>query len=752
MANTIRIKRRGSGIAGAPASLASAELAFNEIDNTLYYGKGDSSGTATSIAAIGGDGAFVSLSGTQTISGNKTFSGTVSLGSSATATTPASNSNDTTLATTAFVTTKTTGFGSGSVTSVGLSLPAMFSVTGSPVTTSGTLTASLASQTANYVFIAPNGTAGAPTFRALVAADLPSLTGTYLGLSAGGTVSGNTTFSGTVALGASATATTPSTIDNSTKVATTAYVQNQGFLTTAVSSVGLSLPNIFTVSGSPVTLSGTLTASLASQTTNTVFAAPNGSTGAPTFRSLAAADIPTLTAAKISDFDTQVRTSRLDQMAAPTASVAFNSQKITGLADPTNAQDAATKLYVDNSRLGIDFKDSVRVATTANITTIAGGAPSTVDGVSLVANDRILVKNQTTASQNGIYKVDTVGTGANGSWSRTTDADGSPAGELTSGAFVYVEEGTANAQDQYVITTTGTITVGTTGITWGLFSGAGKITAGAGLSKTKDTLALSLAGSSGLETTSGLALTNTGVSAGTYQSVTVDAKGRVTAGTNPTTLSGYGITDAQSSDPTLTALAGVTTAADQIIYATGSDTFTTTALTLTARSLLDDTSTSAMRTTLGVAIGTDVQAYDATLAALAGVTTAADKLIYASGVDTFLTTDFTSTARTLLDDTSTSAMRTTLGVAIGTDVQAYNAALASIAGLTTLADRMIYTTASNTYAVTTLTSFGRSLVDDADASTARTTLGLGTMATQSASSVSITGGSIDGITIDGGTF
>jgi len=752
MANTIRIKRRGSGIAGAPASLASAELAFNEIDNTLYYGKGDSSGTATSIAAIGGDGAFVSLSGTQTISGNKTFSGTVSLGSSATATTPASNSNDTTLATTAFVTTKTTGFGSGSVTSVGLSLPAMFSVTGSPVTTSGTLTASLASQTANYVFIAPNGTAGAPTFRALVAADLPSLTGTYLGLSAGGTVSGNTTFSGTVALGASATATTPSTIDNSTKVATTAYVQNQGFLTTAVSSVGLSLPNIFTVSGSPVTLSGTLTASLASQTTNTVFAAPNGSTGAPTFRSLAAADIPTLTAAKISDFDTQVRTSRLDQMAAPTASVAFNSQKITGLADPTNAQDAATKLYVDNSRLGIDFKDSVRVATTANITTIAGGAPSTVDGVSLVANDRILVKNQTTASQNGIYKVDTVGTGANGSWSRTTDADGSPAGELTSGAFVYVEEGTANAQDQYVITTTGTITVGTTGITWGLFSGAGKITAGAGLSKTKDTLALSLAGSSGLETTSGLALTNTGVSAGSYQSVTVDAKGRVTAGTNPTTLSGYGITDAQSSDPTLTVLAGVTTAADQIIYATGSDTFTTTALTLTARSLLDDTSTSAMRTTLGVAIGTDVQAYDATLAALAGVTTAADKLIYASGVDTFLTTDFTSTARTLLDDTSTSAMRTTLGVAIGTDVQAYNAALASIAGLTTLADRMIYTTASNTYAVTTLTSFGRSLVDDADASTARTTLGLGTMATQSASSVSITGGSIDGITIDGGTF
>lgn len=640
MANTIRIKRRSSGATGAPSSLASSELAFNEMDNTLYYGKGDSSGTATSIAAIGGDGAFVSLSGTQTITGAKTLSGavtfssTVALGSTATATTAAGTSNDTTVATTAFVTSKTSSFGSGSVTSVALSLPNIFSVTGSPVTTTGTLSASLASQTANFVFIAPNGSAGAPTFRALAAADLPAIT-----------------------------------------------------------------------------------------------------------------------AGKISDFDTTVRTSRLDQMAAPTASVAFNSQKITGLLDPTNPQDAATKVYVDNSRLGLDFKDSVRAATTANIATIAGGAPSTLDGVSLVAGDRILVKNQTTTSANGIYTVTTLGTGSNGSWTRATDADGSPAGELSSGAFVYVEEGTANSQDQFVITTVGTITVGTTGITWGLFSGAGKVTVGAGLSKAKDAISIALdATAPGIQTTNGLALISTGVTAGTYRSVTVDVKGRVTGGTSPTTISGYGITDAQGLDATLTGLAGVSVGADQIIYATGTDAFAVTSLTSTARTVLDDTSTSAMRTTLGVAIGTDVQAYDATLAALAGVTTAADKLIYASGVDTFLTTDFTSTARTLLDDSSTSAMRTTLGVAIGTDVQAYNAALTSIAGLTTLADRMIYTTASNTYAVTTLTSFGRSLVDDVDAAAGRTTLGLGTMATQTASSVAITGGTIDGITFDGGTF
>lgn len=105
MANTIRIKRRaGTGAAGAPSALKNAELAFNEADNILYYGYGDDgSGDATSIPAIGGSGAFVSLSGNQTITGNKTFSGTVALGSSATATTQSGNDNSTKVATTAYV-------------------------------------------------------------------------------------------------------------------------------------------------------------------------------------------------------------------------------------------------------------------------------------------------------------------------------------------------------------------------------------------------------------------------------------------------------------------------------------------------------------------------------------------------------------------------------------------------------------------------------------------------------------------------
>jgi hypothetical protein len=206
MANTVRIKRRASGSPGAPSSLANAELAFNEVDDTLYYGKGTggAGGTATTVEAIGGIGAFVSLSGTQTITGNKTFSGTVSLGSSATATTPTAGDNTTKLATTAFVTNAVSSAGGGTVTSVALSLPSFITVSGSPVTSSGTLTGTLASQTANQVFAAPNGSNGAPTFRSLVSADIPDLSATYLPLT-GGTISSNLTISGNLTVNGTTT-------------------------------------------------------------------------------------------------------------------------------------------------------------------------------------------------------------------------------------------------------------------------------------------------------------------------------------------------------------------------------------------------------------------------------------------------------------------------------------------------------------------------------------------------------------------
>lgn len=172
MANTIRIKRRANGGgSGAPSSLANAELAFNEQTNVLYYGTGTggANGTATSVIAIGGSGAFATLD-------SPALTGTP------TAPTPAENDNSTKIATTAYVQTEIANFQTGTVSSVALSLPtSIFDVSGSPVTTTGTLTATLDTQTANYVWAGPTtGSAAAPTFRALVSGDIPDLSGTYL--------------------------------------------------------------------------------------------------------------------------------------------------------------------------------------------------------------------------------------------------------------------------------------------------------------------------------------------------------------------------------------------------------------------------------------------------------------------------------------------------------------------------------------------------------------------------------------------
>ena len=229
------------------------------------------------------------------------------------------------------------------------------------------------------------------------------------------------------------------------------------------------------------------------QNANKVLSGPTtGSDAAPTFRALVAADIPSLAHTKISDFDTGVRTNTLDQMAAPTSAVSLNSQKITGLADPTGDNDAANKGYVDGVAQGLDVKDSVKATTTANgtlSTAFANG--QSIDGVTLATGDRILIKNQTTASQNGIYNVN-----ASGAPSRTTDM---ATGSNAAGAFVFVEQGTVNAENGFTCTTdTGSAVVGTNNLTFAQFSGAGQIIAGDGLEKSGNTLSTDLKANGGL--------------------------------------------------------------------------------------------------------------------------------------------------------------------------------------------------------------------------------------------------------------
>ena len=195
-------------------------------------------------------------------------------------------------------------------------------------------------------------------------------------------------------------------------------------------------------------------------------------------------------------------------------------------------------------------------------------------------------------------------------------------------------------------------------------------------------------------------------------------------------------------DAELQALAGLTSAADKGIQFTGSGTAATYDLTAAGKALLDDADAAAQRTTLGLAIGSDVQAYDAELAALAGLTSAADKGIQFTGSGTAATYDLTAAGKALLDDADAAAQRTTLGLAIGSDVQAYDAELAALAGLTSAADKGIQFTGSGTAATYDLTAAGKALLDDANAAAQRTTLGLGTAATSASTDFDAAGQSV----------
>lgn len=192
----------------------------------------------------------------------------------------------------------------------------------------------------------------------------------------------------------------------------------------------------------------------------------------------------TQTASTISDFMSQVVTARLDQMAQPTADVNFGARKAINLLDGSANTDAATYgqvLALINNQV---FKTPARVATTTTVGTLAGGAPSVVDGVTVVVGDRVLVKDQTTQSTNGIYTVQTVGTGANGTWVRATDAD--TANELPPGSVIPVNEGTAQADRIYLLATNGPIVLGTTAlsfIAYGVSTGE-IVSGGDGLVKT----------------------------------------------------------------------------------------------------------------------------------------------------------------------------------------------------------------------------------------------------------------------------
>ena len=183
---------------------------------------------------------------------------------------------------------------------------------------------------------------------------------------------------------------------------------------------------------------------------------------------------------------------------ASSKTIDMGANRVTNVADPTSAQDSATKAYVDAVKQGLDVKDSVSVATTADVSswtynngngtlTASGNGAVSLDGIALTANMRVLVKNQDPATENGIYYVSTVGTGsATLVLTRATDAN--TGAELSGGTFVFVEQGTVAAENGYVFTHNGDATLGTTALTVSQFSGAGQIIAGTSLTKTGNTM------------------------------------------------------------------------------------------------------------------------------------------------------------------------------------------------------------------------------------------------------------------------
>ena len=394
---------------------------------------------------------------------------------------------------------------------------------------------------------------------------------------------------------------------------------------------------------------------------------------------------------------------------------------ITGLPNPTDPQDVATKAYVDSAAAGLLVKDPVAVATTANIT-LSG--EQTIDGV-LTSTSRVLVKNQTAPAENGIY------VSAAGAWSRSTGMD--EWAEVPS-AYTFVSGGSTQAATGWFCTSGAGGTLDTTAITWSQFSGSSSYTAGTGLQLSGGAFSISdaeLLALAGLTSAADKLPYFTGSGTASVTDFTTFARSILDDADEATFKATVNLeigTDVQAYDAGLTDIAALAVTDGNIIVGNGTNWVAE--------------SGSTARASLGLAIGTDVQAYRAGLADIAGLAVTDGNVVVGNGTNWVAESGSTARASlglaigtnvqawdAQLDSLSSAsangvslvtaadyaAMKALLDLEIGTDVQAYDAELAALAGLTSASNKLPYFTGSGTADVADFTAAGRTMVAAADA-------------------------------------
>ena len=400
-----------------------------------------------------------------------------------------------------------------------------------------------------------------------------------------------------------------------------------------------------------------------------------------------------------------------------TGAIAMGTSKITGMGDPTNNQDAATKVYVDTQR---DTRLALAGGTmTGNIT--MGTNKVTGLGAPTDANDAATKTYVDTADATKLNLSGGTMTGAIAMGTSKITGLGDPSNTQDAATKNYVDTQDATKLSLSGGTMTGAIAMGTNRIT-GMGDPVGNQDAA-----TKfyiDTLfgsTTSAAASAAAAAVSASDAANSEANASTFANNASNSASAALTSENNAAASFDSFDDRylgskstapsvdNDGDPLLTGALYWNSVSNQLFVWDGAA-WDPAAFNTSGALLVGD-------------IGVTVQAYDAGLQSISGLTTEADRMIYTTAADTYAVTTLTAAGRAILDDADASAQRTTLGLAIGTNVQAYDAGLQSISGLTTAADKMIYTTALDTYAVTDLTAAGRALLDDADAAAQRTTLG-----------------------------